>query len=130
MNYPLASYEKDSVRSRTGKSPDDITLEAVLAGDITAEDIRISKEVLLKQGQVAKEAGRKQMAENFQRASELVDVPDQMILQMYNMLRPHRATKQQLVDMARDLKEKYAAENCAALVMEAVAVYEKRGILL
>lgn len=130
MQYPLAANDKDNIRTKTGKSLDDITLEAVLAGRVTAEDIRVSKDTLCKQGQVAEEAGRKQMAENFQRASELVDIPDQIILQMYNMLRPRRATKSQLLEIAHDLKYKYHAEDCAALVLEAVAVYEKRQILL
>ena len=69
------------------------------------------------------------MKRNFQRAAELVDVPDDVILKMYDMLRPNRSTKLELVRMAEELLEKYQAKNCAKLVMEAVQIYEKRGIL-
>jgi propanediol dehydratase small subunit len=57
-------------------------------------------------------------------------VPDEVILGMYNKLRPNRATKTELVRMAQELLEKYQAPNCAKLVLEAAEVYEKRGILL
>ena len=66
----------------------------------------------------------------FERAAELVDVPDDVILKMYDKLRPNRSTKLELVMMAQELLEKYNAKNCARLVMEAAEVYEKRGILL
>ena len=70
------------------------------------------------------------MEKNFERAAELVDVPDDVILKMYDKLRPNRSTKLELVLMAQELLEKYNAKNCARLVMEAAEVYEKRGILL
>ena len=49
--------------------------------------------MLKRQGQVAMEADNPQMTSNFERASELVDVPDEVILDMYNKLRPNRSTK-------------------------------------
>jgi propanediol dehydratase small subunit len=70
------------------------------------------------------------MARNFERAAELVDVPDEVILKMYNMLRPNRSTKAELLAMADELSKKYNAKTCAKLVLEAAEVYEKRGILL
>ncbi len=130
MKYPLGENERDRIASKTGKKLDDITLDAVKRGDITAEDIKISKDMLRRQGQVAKEADSEPMARNFERAAELVDVPDEVILQMYNMLRPNRATKAQLLEMASELSNKYHAKTCAKLVLEAAEVYEKRGILL
>ncbi len=42
------------------------------------------------------------MDANFQRASELVNVPDDVILDMYNKLRPNRSTKKELILMARN----------------------------
>lgn len=69
------------------------------------------------------------MAGNFERASELVNVPDDVILAMYNKLRPNRSTKLELVQMAQELLEKYHAPHCAKLVLEAAGIYEKRGIL-
>ena len=130
MKYPLGENERDRISSKTGKKLDDITLDAVKRGEVTAEDIKISKEMLRRQGQVAIEADSPPMARNFERAAELVDVPDDVILQMYNMLRPNRATKAQLLAMADELANKYHAKSCAKLVLEAAEVYEKRGILL
>ena len=130
MKYPLGENERESITSKTGKKLDDITLEAVKRGDISGEDIKISKEMLRKQGQVAKEADSPAMEKNFERAAELVDVPDDVILRMYNLLRPNRASKAQLLDMATELETKYRAKNCAKMVREAADIYEKRGILL
>ena len=130
MRYPLGEYEKDSIKSKTGKKLTDITLDEVMKGHISSDDIKISKETLKAQGQVAKACGNVSMEKNFERAAELVDVPDDVILKMYDKLRPNRSTKLELVLMAQELIEKYNAKNCAKLVMEAVEIYEKRGVLL
>ena len=130
MRYPLGEYEKDKITSKTGKRLDDINLSEVLKNHVSSDDIKISKETLKAQGQIAKEAGNAPMEKNFERAAELVDVPDDVILKMYDKLRPNRSTKLELVQMAQELIEKYNAKNCARLVMEAADVYEKRGILL
>ena len=130
MQYPLGEHEKEKITSRTGKKLTDITLDEVMKNRVSADDIKISKEVLKAQGQVAREAGNDPMEKNFERAAELVDVPDDVILKMYDKLRPNRSTKLELVLMAQELLDKYNARNCARLVMEAAEVYEKRGILL
>lgn len=130
MRYPLGELEKEQIRSKTGKKLTEITLDEVMKGHISSDDIKISKEMLKAQGQVAKETGNDPMEKNFERAAELVNVPDDVILKMYDKLRPNRSTKLELVQMAQELIEKYNAKNCARLVMEAAEVYEKRGILL
>ena len=130
MQYPLGVHHKDSITSKTGKKLTDITLEEVMKGHVSSDDIKISKETLKAQGQVAKENGNGPMEKNFERAAELVDVPDDVILKMYDKLRPNRSTKEELCAMAKELLEKYDAKNCAKLVLEAAEVYEKRGILL
>lgn len=130
MRYPLGVYEKDRIVSRTGKKLEDINLTAVLDNRLTAEDIKISEETLKIQGQVAKDAGNSAMQMNFERAAELVDVPDEVVLKMYDKLRPNRATKQELLQLVKELEETYKAEQTAKLVKEAAEIYEKRGILL
>ena len=130
MRYPLGEYEKDRITSKTGKHLDEITLSEVMKNHIGPDDIKISKETLKAQGQVASQNGNAPMEKNCERAAELVDVPDDVILKMYDKLRPNRSTKLELVLMAQELLEKYNAKNCARLVMEAVEIYEKRGILL
>lgn len=130
MKYPLGQYEAEQITSKTGKKLKDITLDEVIKGNVTSDDIKISPEMLKKQGEVSKEAGNDAMSKNFDRAAELVDVPDDIILNMYNKLRPNRATKRELLEMAQELLGKYQAPHCAKLVLEAAEVYEKRGILL
>lgn len=130
MRYPLGVYEKDKISSKTGKRLEDITLSEVMKNRVSSEDIKISKDTLKAQGQIAKEAGNDPMEMNFARAAELVDVPDDVILKMYDKLRPNRSTKAELLSMAAELSGRYGAKNCAKLVLEAAEVYEKRGVLL
>ena len=130
MRYPFAEHEADRLTSKTGKKFNDITLDEVMKGNVSAEDIKISQETLRAQGEIAKQAGNDPMDQNFKRAAELVNVPDDVILRMYDKLRPNRSTKAELEEIARVLLEEYDAKTCSAFVLEACEVYEKRGILL
>ena len=128
-DYPLAEKRPDLIRGPRGKPLADITLDAVMAGDVALEDLRITPEALNLQAEVALSARRPMLAENFERASELVDVPQDFIMQVYELLRPGRAKdKAPLLEAARTLRETYRAERMAAFVEEAAAVYERRGI--
>lgn len=129
-DYPFLEKHPDIVNTPTGKPVSAVTMEAVRSGEIQGEDLRISREMLLNQAQVAQSAGKRQMAENLKRAAELTGVPDDQVIRMYDILRPNRATKQQLVELADTLENTYQAALCAKLVREATAIYEKRGILL
>ena len=102
--YPLGEHERERIVSRTGKKLADITLDEVLKGHISSDDIKIAPETLKAQGQVAKEAGNGPMEKNFERAAELTRVPDDIILKMYNKLRPNRSTRQELEQMAAKRK--------------------------
>ena len=53
MKYPLAEHEKERITSRTGKKFTDITLDEVIKDHIAPDDIKISKEILKAQGEVA-----------------------------------------------------------------------------
>lgn len=128
-NYPLGQNEADTITSKTGKKLSQITLDEVKRGNVAADDIKISPEMLRRQGKVAASVDNPQMEANFERAAELSSVPDDVILTMYNKLRPNRSTKKELVLMAQELLEKYHAPHCAKLVLEAAEIYEKRGIL-
>ena len=117
------------IRSKTGKALEDITMDSVLSGDITPEDIKISKEQLHYQGKVAREHGRVQMEQNFVRAGEVVDMEDALLLEIYDKLRPNRSTKQELLEYAARLENEYQAVECAKLIRQAASVYERRGVL-
>lgn len=49
-NYPLGQNEADSITSKTGKKLSQITLDEVKKGNVQADDIKISKEMLHRQG--------------------------------------------------------------------------------
>lgn len=130
IKYPLSqNMPGQQIKSKTGKSLDDINISNILDGKITADDIKISKETLIMQGEIASEAGRSQLNDNFVRASELIEVPDKELLEIYEKLRPNRSTKSELLEIVRRLDEKYNATHCSKLVLDAIKVYEKRGIL-
>jgi propanediol dehydratase small subunit len=128
-DYPLAEKRPDLARTRSGKKLEDLTLESLEAGEVTLEDLRITPEALRQQAEIARAAGRSTLARNFERAAELVDVPQDVLLRIYELLRPGRAKgKSDLLEAARLLRETYKAERMAAFVEEAAAVYDRRGL--
>lgn len=118
-NYPLAEKAPERLKTPSGLAFQDITLEAVLAGGVEMRDLRVTSEALELQAQVAEGAGRPQLAENLRRAAELVDVPEDRILEVYKALRPGRGSRQALLELADDLENRWQAKRCAALVREA-----------
>jgi len=128
-DYPLAETQPDAVSGPRGKRLSDVTLDAVLDGSVTMEDLRITPEALRAQAEIARDAGRPTLAENFERAAELVNVPQDVIMQVYELLRPGRdRAKKQLLDAARMLRDEHDAAGMAAFVEEAAATYEERGL--
>ncbi len=127
--YPLGEKHPEYIKSRSGKKISDIHMEAIMDGSVTSEDIRISREVLLLQAEVARKDGKIQLAKNFIRSAELIEIPDDRILEMYNMLRPYRATMAELNALASELRDQYNAPMCADLVSETLSVYKKRDLL-
>jgi propanediol dehydratase small subunit len=117
-DYPLAEHAVHSLRSPRGVALKDITLGGVLHGDVTMDDLRITRPALEAQARIAAEAGRVQLADNLLRAGELVAVPDDVILSIYNALRPGRSTAAELARLADLLDREYDAHRCAALVRE------------
>lgn len=125
-DYPLATKIPNLIKTPTGKKLEDITLESVMSQDIKPEDIRISKETLEMQAQIAEGMNRNAIARNFRRAGELISVPDERILEMYNALRPFRSTKEELLKIADELENIYNAKVNADFIREAAEVYEVR----
>lgn len=128
-DFPLATNRPDLVKTATGKGLDQITLDAAMKGEITADELRITPETLELQAQIAEKVGRPQLARNIRRAAELTRVSDERILQIYNALRPYRSTKTELLAIADELEGKYGAKINAAFIREAASVYEARGRL-
>lgn len=118
-DYPLAEKHPDRLRTPTGRPFPEITLDAVVSGDLTIEDLRITGEALEWQARIAEAEGRPQLAENLRRAAELTRVPDERILAIYEALRPGRSDKEALERLAEELERDYGAFRCARLVRDA-----------
>lgn len=128
-DYPLSINRPELLRTPTGKALSDITMSAVVSGEITAEDLRVTPETLVMQGRIAESMGRRQLGENCRRAAEMTAIPDAEVLAMYNALRPNASSADQLEEIAAKLENTYSATICAALVREAAQVYAARNLL-
>ena len=127
-DYPLGSRRPDLVRTPTGRPLDEVTLAAAREGKLAVADTRATAETLGRQAEVARAAGREQLAANLERAAELTGVDDDELLAIYTALRPGRSTADELESWAARLDEVGAPRN-AAFVREAAAVYVERGLL-
>ena len=76
MHQVLGEKKPELIKSASGKSLNDLTLQGVIDGKLDAKDFRITKETLELQAQVAESAGRGFFATNLRRAGELIPVPD------------------------------------------------------
>jgi len=128
-DYPLAETQPGTVAGKRGKSLPEITLDSVLAGDVTMEDLRITPQALQAQADIARDVGRPTLALNFERGAELVEVPQDFIMQVYELLRPGRAkSKEELLEAAATMRGTYQAERIARFIEEAAETYAARGL--
>jgi propanediol dehydratase small subunit len=128
-DYPLGTQRPDLVRTPGGLGLEELTLEALRSGRLDASEMRATGETLELQGQVALAAGRPQLAANLGRAAELTSVPDEVILEIYTALRPHRSSAAELEQWANRLEHNFDAPLTAAFVREASVVYAERNLL-
>lgn len=131
QDYPLAEKRPDLVRGRRGKSLDELNLDALESGEVILDDLRITSQALEMQADIARTSNRVKLAENFERASELVDIPQEYLMEIYELLRPGRAAnKTALQDVAVNLRTTYKAVRMAEFIEEAAEVYEARGLFV
>ena len=129
-DYPIAEKRPDLVKGLRGKSLDDISLEAVKSGGAQMEDLRITPEALRQQAVISRDSGRSALAQNFDRAAEMASIPQDVIMQYYELLRPGRVRdKQVLLDAAQRLRDEFSAPVMAGFIEEAAEVYDRRGLL-
>lgn len=112
----------------SGRDPLDITLDSVREGAVEMADVSIHPSTLEHQAQVAEAHANPQLASNFRRAAELTALGDHEVLALYEALRPHRSTAEELTTLADQLENRGAVRN-AALFREAAEVYSRRGLL-
>lgn len=115
-------------RSATGVPVDELTSARIASGELGADDVRVDPATLLRQADVADAHGFDRLGENLRRGAELTAIGDDELLEIYERLRPGRATGEQLDDLAASLEARAAART-AALVREARAAYARRGLL-
>ncbi|MFC6290754.1 diol dehydratase small subunit [Levilactobacillus angrenensis] len=125
QDFPLFKKHPDLVKSPSGKPLKEISFQDIVDGKVDSKELRIAPSTLRMQGKIASEAGRSQIQNNFQRAAELTVVPDDRLLEMYGALRPYRSSKQDLLDIADELENKYHAPICSNWFKEAATNYEK-----
>jgi propanediol dehydratase small subunit len=106
----------------------ELTVEAAVNGNLSLADLRMDPTTLAHQAVVAEQDGNPQLAENFLRAAELATVDDEDVMQLYEALRPHRSTAEELEALRVSLETR-GASRCAELVRQAAAVYARRGLL-
>jgi propanediol dehydratase small subunit len=128
-DYPLGTRRPDLVRTPGGLAVDELTLDALRAGQLNGSEMRATAETLRLQAEVARAAGRPELAANLGRAAELTAVPDEVILEIYTGLRPHRSTSGELEQLAERLEREFGAALTAAFVREAKEVYATRKLL-
>jgi len=127
-DYPLGTRRPDLVETPSGLALDEVTLDAARAGLLVADDVRATPETLRRQADVARAAGRAQLADNLERAAELALVPDDVLLDVYVALRPGRSTAEELEGWAQRL-DGWDAPATAAFVREALVAYAERELL-
>ena len=70
-DYPIAKKHPEWIDLGQGRDLSHITMDNVMAGHITMDDLKISPSILKAQGQIAKAGGRDQIELNFSRAAEM-----------------------------------------------------------
>ncbi len=119
----------DPRRRESALSSDAMTLEAVLSGRVGMADLAIRRATLERQAALADDKGYPQLARNFRRAAELTSIPNQVLLETYEKLRPYRATYYQLLAAAQEIAARYDAPENGAYIREAAEVYRAKGLL-
>jgi propanediol dehydratase small subunit len=106
----------------------ELSVQAAVDGKLELSDLRMDQATLAHQASVAKEHGNPQLADNFLRAAELAVLDGEEVMGLYEALRPHRSTAEELEALRTSLEGRGAAR-CAELVRQAADAYARRGLL-
>jgi propanediol dehydratase small subunit len=96
--------------------------------DGAGRELAVRPQTLQARAAVARRDGDPQLADSLERAAELAALPDDEVRALHELLRPGRATAQELAAVAARLESMGAVRN-AELVLEAAGVYVRRGRL-
>jgi propanediol dehydratase small subunit len=109
-------------------SRQELSVQAAVDGRLELADLRMDPATLAHQASVAKEQGNPQLADNFLRAAELAVLDGEEVMGLYEALRPHRSTAEELEALRASLEDR-GASRCAELVRQAADAYARRGLL-
>jgi propanediol dehydratase small subunit len=109
-------------------SDNEFTVQAAVDGKLALADLRMDPATLAHQASVARKHGNPQLADNFLRAAELAVLDGEEVMGLYEALRPHRSTAEELETLRASLEDRGAAR-CAELVRQAADAYARRGLL-
>ena len=130
-DYPLAEKRPEIVRGKRGKRLDEITLDGVACRPRHASRICASppRRCASRRRSPAPPGGRR-WPQNFERAAELVDVPQDFDHAVYELLRPGRAQVAGGASRSGRASCASSTEPSAwrASCEEAAEVYERRGL--
>jgi len=106
-----------------------MTLKALREGRVAASDLSIHAETLDRQARLAEERGYRQLARNFRRAAELTRIPDAMLADLYERLRPRRASYPELLALAQEMAALHDAPETGSYIRDAAEAYRAEGLL-
>jgi propanediol dehydratase small subunit len=121
--------EDDPRKSESALALEDLTLDALRAGKVTTSDLTIKRATLLDQARLADTRGYPQLARNFRRAAELTAIPNDVLIETYEKLRPYRATYYQLLSLAQEISARYDAPETGDYIRQAAEAYQAKGLV-
>jgi len=121
--------EDDPRKLESALRLEDITLDALRDGKVATNDLTIRRQTLLDQAVLADSRGYPQLARNFRRAAELTAIPNDVLIETYEKLRPYRATYYQLLALSQEIAARYDAPETGEYVRQAAEAYKAKGLL-
>lgn len=125
----LRNVEKNGVTTQSGVPLESISMEAIRNGTIKSGDLAIHRDTLLKQAALAEAQGYQQLARNFRRAAELTNIPNTVLIELYEKLRPYRSSYYQLLAASQEIAAIYDAPETGDYIRHAAETYRATGLL-
>ena len=121
--------EEDPRKAESALRLDEVTLDAVRAGKVAPGDLTIKRQTLRDQAALAEQRGYPQLARNFRRAAELTAIPNDMLIETYEKLRPYRSTYYQLLALSQEIAARYDAPETGDYIRQAAEAYKAKGLV-
>jgi propanediol dehydratase small subunit len=124
-----AKAGEGDVKTHSGLPLERISIEAIRDRTIKSDDLTIHRDTLLRQAALAEERGYLQLAQNFRRAAELTGIPNEVLIELYEKLRPYRSTYYQLLAASQEITALYNAPETGDYIRHAAEAYRAKGLL-